>query len=124
MVRFSECVPVFPRDRLGPAGHLSRKAGVGMYQVKRLIRARERALIQRRRAWVVQPTHEYRVKSRTEDGWHAVERLPDGSWRCDCAGFDYTGLCCHIGAVHRRSDREGWDFGQVALPLQFDEVRA
>ena len=44
---------------------------------------------------------------------YAIERTPVG-WACSCEGFAFTGCCKHLGAVERRSEREGWKFGAIA----------
>jgi hypothetical protein len=44
---------------------------------------------------------------------YRIERSRFG-WACECEGFMFTGMCKHIAAVERRSEREGWKFGAVA----------
>jgi hypothetical protein len=44
---------------------------------------------------------------------YTIERTPIG-WACECEGYLHTGCCKHLGAVERRAEREGWDFGRIA----------
>ena len=43
---------------------------------------------------------------------HAMLRTA-ADWVCTCDDFMLTGCCKHLGAVERRAEREGWDFGAV-----------
>jgi hypothetical protein len=39
-------------------------------------------------------------------------------WACTCKGWQFTGLCKHLGALERRAEREGWSYGfRVARPI-------
>ena len=56
----------------------------------------------------------YSTHSQSEPGVvHTCERTPVG-WACSCLGYFHAGMCKHLGAVERRSEREGWRFGQIA----------
>ena len=80
----------------------------------RQIEARGRARTLAVRVYVVEPSNCYYTRSQSEAGvvYH-VTRENDG-WHCECPGYVYTGCCKHIAQVQRRSEREGWDFGQIA----------
>lgn len=79
-------------------------------QVEARARARERGV----KVAVVSEARTYVSASLTRPGTlHAIERTPAG-WACSCEGYEHTGMCQHLGAVERRSEREGWRFGQVA----------
>jgi hypothetical protein len=53
-------------------------------------------------------------------------------WVCGCDGYLHTGCCKHLGAVERRAEREGWDFGAICplhraakyFPVDADTARA
>ena len=55
----------------------------------------------------------YTTTRRATGEAYTLERTPAG-WACSCLGYFHTGCCKHLGAVERRAEREGWDFGAVA----------
>ncbi len=78
---------------------------------------------------VVSEARRYVTASQQQPGVvYAIERTPAG-WACSCQGYEFTGCCKHLGAVGRRSEREGWKFGHIAplasvgkyLPLDIPE---
>ena len=80
----------------------------------RQIEARARARTLGVRVAVVVEARRYVTASQSQPGTvYAIERTPAG-WACSCDGYLHTGMCKHLGAVERRSEREGWAFGTVA----------
>jgi hypothetical protein len=79
----------------------------------RQIEARSRARQLGVKVRVVVASREYTTHSQTTDDVYRVVRTAAG-WSCPCKGWVYTGVCKHIAAVERRSEREGWVFGRVA----------
>lgn len=76
--------------------------------------ARARAKSLRVRVAVVSEARRYISISQSQAGvTYSIERTQHG-WGCTCEGFQYTGMCKHVAAVERRSEREGWTFGQIA----------
>ena len=95
----------------------------------RQLEARARARTRGVKVAVVSEARRYVAASQQQPGVvYAIERTPAG-WACSCEGFAFTGMCKHLGAVERRSEREGWPFGHVAalakvgryLPLDLPE---
>jgi len=85
-------------------------------QPAREIEARARARHLRVRVAVVSEARSYVSNSQTTPGiTYRVERNRHG-WTCECQGYQLGGVCKHIAAVERRSEREGWPFG-VVCPL-------
>ena len=83
-------------------------------QPARQLEARARARSLGVRVAVVVEARRYVTHAQSQPGvTYTVERTPVG-WACECQGFYHTGMCKHVGAVERRSEREGWRFGQVA----------
>lgn len=86
-------------------------------QEARKIEARGRARSLGVRVEVVAPTRQYRTRSQSQPGLiYTIVRTPAG-FTCSCPGYQYTGVCKHIGQVERRSEREGWTFGRIAPRL-------
>lgn len=82
----------------------------------RQIEARARAKQCRVRVAVVSEARAYVSISQSTPGLtYEITRSRHG-WSCTCEGYRYSGMCKHLGAVERRSEREGWDFG-VVCPL-------
>ncbi len=80
----------------------------------RRVEARARARQKGVKVAVVSEARKYVSASLTRPGTlHTIERTPAG-WACSCEGYEHTGMCHHLGAVERRSEREGWRFGVVA----------
>ncbi len=80
----------------------------------RQVEARARARQKGVKVAVVSEARKYVSASLTRPGTlHTIERTPAG-WACSCEGYEHTGMCHHLGAVERRSEREGWRFGVVA----------
>ncbi len=80
----------------------------------RQVEARARARARGVKVAVVSEARKYVSASLSRPGTlHTIERTPVG-WACSCEGFFHTGMCQHLGAVERRSEREGWRFGVVA----------
>ncbi len=80
----------------------------------RQVEARARARQKGVKVAVVSEARKYVSNSLTRPGTlHTIERTPAG-WACSCEGYEHTGMCQHLGAVERRSEREGWRFGMVA----------
>ncbi len=80
----------------------------------RQVEARSRAKAQGVRVAVVSAARSYVSVSRSQPGMtYRIERSRLG-WGCECDGYRFTGMCKHVAAVQRRSEREGWVFGQVA----------
>jgi len=80
----------------------------------RQVEARARAKANRVRVAVVSEARSYISVSQSQAGiTYRIERCRHG-WGCECDGFRFTGMCKHVAAVERRSEREGWDFGAVA----------
>ncbi len=80
----------------------------------RRVEARARARTLGVRVVVISEARRYITASRSAPGTvYAIERTPVG-WACSCQGYEYTGMCKHIGQVARRAEREGWAFGIVA----------
>ena len=83
-------------------------------QEAREIEARMRAKRLGVRVAVISEARSYCSASQSQPGTvHQMQRTPAG-WVCSCEGFMFTGCCKHLGAVERRAEREGWDFGAVA----------
>lgn len=83
-------------------------------QEARELEARSRARALGVRVAVVSEARRYVTTSQSQPGVvYALERTPAG-WACSCEGYLHTGVCKHLGAVERRSEREGWEFGAVA----------
>ena len=83
-------------------------------QAAREVEARARAKRVGVRVAVVSESRRYVSASQSQPGViHVQERTPAG-WACSCEGYFHTGCCRHLGAVERRSEREGWDFGAIA----------
>ncbi len=80
----------------------------------RQVEARSRAKAQGVRVAVVSAARSYVSISQSQPGMtYRIERDRHG-WGCECDGYRFTGMCKHVAAVQRRSEREGWVFGQVA----------
>jgi len=80
----------------------------------RQIEARGRARTLGVRVEVVAPGRHYTTRSQSDPGVvHALTRTLCG-WVCTCLGFIHTGVCKHLAAVERRSEREFWTFGRIA----------
>ncbi len=78
--------------------------------------ARARARTLGVRVAVVSEARSYVSNSQTTPGHtYRIERSRFG-WSCECEGYQFSGMCKHLGAVERRSAREGWSFG-VVCPL-------
>ena len=95
----------------------------------RQVEARARARTYGVKVAVLSEARRYVSASQQQPGVvYAIERTPAG-WACSCEGYEFTGCCKHLGAVERRSEREGWLFGHVAalakvgryLPLDLPE---
>ena len=83
-------------------------------QPARQLEARARAKSLGVRVAVVVEARRYVTHAQSQPGvTYTVERTPVG-WACECQGFYHTGMCKHLGAVERRSERDGWAFGTVA----------
>jgi hypothetical protein len=83
-------------------------------QDARQLEARARARTLGVRVAVVSEARRYVSLSQSTPGQvHQIERTPAG-WACSCEGYLHTGMCKHLGAVERRSEREGWAFGTIA----------
>lgn len=83
-------------------------------QPARELEARARARTLGVKVAVVSEARRYVTASQSVPGTiYAIERTPAG-WACSCEGFINTNCCKHLGAVERRSEREGWVFGKVA----------
>lgn len=37
-------------------------------------------------------------------------------WGCTCKGWEFTGVCKHLGQLERRAEREGWANGFRIAP--------
>lgn len=84
----------------------------------RQVEARARARKLGVKVRVVSEARSYLSESQSNPGSaYRVERGRHG-WGCECDGFRFTGMCKHVAAVQRRSEREGWDFGVVASLAQ------
>ena len=80
----------------------------------RQLEARARARHLGVRVAVVSEARQYVAASQSVAGdVYSIQRTPVG-WACSCEGYEHTGVCKHLGAVERRSEREGWRFGVVA----------
>src|SRR5947209_7630910 len=80
----------------------------------RQVEARARARNLGVKVAVVSEARRYVTASQSTPGTvYQIERTPIG-WACSCEGYEHTGMCKHLGAVERRSEREGWTFGKVA----------
>ena len=80
----------------------------------RQLEARARARTLGVRVAVVSEARRYVTAAQSQPGaLYVIERTPAG-WACSCEGYLHTGMCKHLGAVERRSEREGWAFGTVA----------
>ncbi len=85
-------------------------------QSARQCEARARARILGVRVAVVSEARSYVSHSQSVPGHtYRIERNRHG-WTCECDGYQFGGVCKHIAAVERRSEREGWAFG-VVCPL-------
>jgi hypothetical protein len=82
-------------------------------QEARRVEARARAKQLGVRVAVVSEARSYVSASQSTPGsTYRIERNRHG-WACECDGYRFTGMCKHIAQVQRRSEREGWAFGQV-----------
>ena len=82
----------------------------------RLIEARGRAIEKRARVEVIEPGACYQARSTSRPGVvHHLTRHADG-WRCSCEGYQYTGMCYHLGQLARRLERERVPVGRIARP--------
>lgn len=85
-------------------------------QDARQLEARARARHLGVKVAVVVEARKYVAASQSTPGQtYTIERVRAG-WVCECEGYLNTGMCKHLGAVERRSEREGWRFG-VICPL-------
>lgn len=78
--------------------------------------ARSRARANRVRVQVVDPQRHYiSISQSTGETYH----LTSGryGWQCTCLGFQHTGCCKHLGQLERRSEREDWEMGAIAPPI-------
>lgn len=83
-------------------------------QEAREIEARSRARNLGVRVEVIEPGMAYSTRSQSEPGTVYTITRERGGWMCECKGFQFTGVCKHLGQVERRSEREGWNFGRIA----------
>jgi hypothetical protein len=80
----------------------------------RQLEARSRARQLGVRVHVIDARQVYEMRSQSRpDTSYQVVRTPIG-WACTCPGFVHTGVCKHLAAVERRSERESWPFGRIA----------
>jgi hypothetical protein len=80
----------------------------------RQVEARSRVKGKGVRVAVVSEARSYVSINQSRPGiTYRIERGRQG-WGCECDGYRFTGMCKHIAQVQRRSEREGWAFGQVA----------
>ena len=93
-------------------------------QEARQCEARARARQLGVRVAVVSEARSYVSNSQSTPGTtYRIERSRHG-WSCECDGYQFTGICKHIAAVERRSEREGWRFGTVCpLPGNATPIR-
>ena len=93
-------------------------------QEARQCEARARARTLGVRVAVVSEARSYVSNSQTTPGvTYRIERARFG-WSCECEGYQFTGMCKHLGAVERRAAREGWSFGTVCpLPGNVVPIR-
>ncbi len=83
-------------------------------QAARQLEARARARNLGVRTYVIEPARHYVSRSQSKSGArYRLDRTRAG-WTCECPGYLFTGICKHLGAIERRSEREGWTFGKVA----------
>ena len=83
-------------------------------QEARQLEARARARNLGVKIAVVSEARRYCTASQSQPGTvYTIERTPVG-WACECEGYLNTNCCKHLGAVERRSEREGWAFGKIA----------
>ncbi len=83
-------------------------------QAARQLEARARARHLGVRTYVIEPGRHYVSRSRSARGvTYRLDRTRAG-WTCDCPGYLFSGVCKHLGAIERRSEREGWTFGKIA----------
>lgn len=83
-------------------------------QEARELEARSRAKRLGVRVAVVSEARRYVTASQSQAGAIYVQERTPAGWACSCEGYLHTGVCKHLGAVERRSEREGWDFASVA----------
>ena len=130
LLGFSDLVEALLDRPAGPAPSGGRR--FSKPQPARHLEARARARTMGVRVAVLVEASRYASHSQGEPGVvHTLERTRDG-WCCTCRGFVYTGCCRHLGAVERRAEREGWDFGRVCplskapahFPLETDQALA
>lgn len=84
-------------------------------QLERLTEAEIRAYGTRVKVFKLKDGAAYKARSKRTGERYTLTRTEAG-WTCTCPGFTYTGMCLHIGAVSRRSHREHWSMGAVAVP--------
>lgn len=90
-------------------------------QEARQIEARSRARVLGVKVAVVVEARRYVSASQSVPGQvYQIERTRHG-WVCSCEGFMQTNCCKHLGAVERRSEREGWKFGRIAPLAQVEQ---
>jgi len=66
----------------------------------RQLEARARARTLGVRVAVVSEARQYITASQSQPGTtYTLERTPVG-WACSCQGYEMTGMCKHLGAVH------------------------
>ena len=82
-------------------------------QEARELEARARAKRLGVRVAVVSEARAYCSASQSQPGTIHEMRRTRAGWVCSCEGYMQTGCCKHLGAVERRAEREGWDFGAI-----------
>ena len=80
----------------------------------RQVEARARARTRGGKVAVASEGRRYVAASQERPGVIYVQERTPAGWACSCQGYEHTGFCKHIGAVERRTEREGWPFGHVA----------
>src|SRR3954447_2034443 len=107
---------VTPSQAVGEASHERKSSMVKTFQKPqeaRELEARARARRLGVRVAVVVEASRYVSASQSNPGAVYVQQRTPAGWACSCDGYGFTNCCKHLGQVERRSEREGWAFGQV-----------
>lgn len=87
----------------------------------REVEARSRARTLGVRVREIQRGREYSTRSQSDGSVVYLLRRGRDGWACTCLGYQHSGMCKHLGALERRSEREAWPFGTIARPAPIEQ---